>query len=134
MQRIIPDPEIAATASYVIVFFAIFLLVLFLGIAFRHMLQGLMLGWVDRIGGAGLGMLKGTLLCAVIILLLMTVFSRDASVLRTSKLAPYVIRISGTMSSYIPEHYKERFMEIAEELQSAWKDGEMPQLPESDDE
>ncbi|MCF8086232.1 MAG: CvpA family protein [Desulfohalobiaceae bacterium] len=134
LQHIIPIPEIAATVSYIIVFLAIFALVLFLGIAVRHMLQGLMLGWLDRLGGCLLGVFKGALFCGIIILLLMTVFSRDANVLRTSTLAPHVFRISGEMASYIPEHYQERFQDVARELQKAWQDSDLSRWLESEDE
>jgi membrane protein required for colicin V production len=134
LQQVIPLPDVAATVAYVIVFFAIFLLVLFLGYVLRLMLHGLMLGWVDRFAGGLLGMLKGALLCGVIVLLLMTVFSRDASVLSSSRLAPYVFRISGEMSSYIPKHYKEQFQDVTEELQKAWQDMDLSRWLESDDE
>jgi len=125
LQQIIPFAELAATIAYVLVFFGIFLLILFLGAALRHLLQGLMLGSLDRLGGGVLGMLKGALLCAVIILLLMTVFTRDAKVLRTSRLSPYMIRISGEMASYVPKHYKKRFREVALDLQEAWEDSDL---------
>lgn len=134
LQQVIPSPEIAATVAYVILFFAIFLLVLFLGMALRHILHGLKMGGVDRFAGALLGVLKGALLCGVIILLLMTVFNRDANVLRTSRLAPYVFRISGEMASYIPEHYQEKFQEVTEELQKAWQDMDLSRWLESEDE
>jgi len=134
MEQIIPDPEIAATVSYVIVFFAVFLIVLFVGVSFRYMLQGLMLGWLDRLGGGALGVLKGALVCGLIILLLMTVFSQDAKILNTSRVAPHMMRITGRMSSYIPEHYKKTFQEIAEDLQDAWEDGDMSRWLDSDEE
>ncbi len=134
LKQIIPDPEIAATVSYVIVFFAVFLIVLFVGVSFRYMLQGLMLGWLDRLGGGALGVFKGALVCSLIILLLMTVFSQDAKILNTSRVAPHMMRITGRMSSYIPEHYKEKFQEIAEDLQDAWEDGDMSRWLDSDEE
>ena len=124
LLTIVPEAQIATTVSYVLLFFAIFLAVLFVGSAVRHTLQALMLGWLDRLGGGFLGVVKGFLLCAVIILLLMTVFTQDAKVLRTSRIAPYVIRISGEMSSYVPEQYKEKFYEVAEDLQEAWQDSD----------
>ncbi len=133
LQQIIPIPEIAATVSYVLLFFAIFLLVLFLGVATRHILQGLMLGWLDRLGGGLLGVLKGALFCGIIILLLMTVFSRDATVLRDSKIAPYVFRISGEMASYIPKHYQKRFQDVAKDLHEAWEDTDLSRWLELDD-
>lgn len=125
MKQIIPEPEIAATVSYVLVFFAVFLLVLFVGVAFRYVLQSLMLGWVDRLGGAALGIFKGTLVCALIILLLMTVFTKDAKILSTSRVAPHMMRFTGRMASHIPEHYKEKFQDIAQDLEAAWEEGDM---------
>ncbi|MCF8030870.1 MAG: CvpA family protein [Desulfohalobiaceae bacterium] len=134
MNQIIPDnPQLAATLSYVIVFIAVFLLVLFLGIACRHMLHSLWLGGVDRLGGALLGMIKGVLLCGVITLLLMTVFSQDAGMLRSSRMAPYMVRISGEMSSYIPDHLKKKFRQTAAELQTAWQENGIPHWFESED-
>lgn len=134
MKEIVPDPEIAATVSYVLIFFGVFLIVLLLGVSFRFMLQGLMLGWVDRIGGGALGVLKGVLFCSLIILLLMTAFSKDAKVLNSSRVAPYMMRITGNMASYIPEHYKEKFQDIAEDLQEAWEDGDMSRWLDSNEE
>ena len=106
-------------------FLAIFLLVLFLGIVARGLLQHMMLGWLDRLGGAVVGVLKGFLLCGLIILLLGTLFSKDAHLLKTSRIAPHVIRISGEMASYVPEHYQEMFWQTAQELQSSWQDSEI---------
>lgn len=134
LNYFIPSSEIAATVSYVILFLAIFLLILFLGVALRHMLHGLMLGWADRLAGCLLGTLKGALLCGVIVLLLMTVFSRNMDVLRTSKLAPYVFRVSGEMSSYIPEHHRKTFQDLTQELQKAWKDTDLSRWLDSDKE
>ncbi len=113
-------------------FIAVFLLVLFLGIAFRHMLHSLWLGGVDRLGGALLGMIKGVLLCGVITLLLMTGFSQDAGMLRSSRIAPYMVRISGEMSSYIPDHLKKKFRQTAKELQTAWEEKGIPHWFDSD--
>ena len=134
MNQIIPDnPQLAATISYVIVFIAVFLLVLFLGIAVRHMLHTLWLGWFDRLGGALLGMLKGSLLCGVITLLFMTGFSQDAEILRKSRMAPYMVRISEEMSSYIPDHLKKKFRQTASELYTAWQENGIPQWFDSED-
>jgi membrane protein required for colicin V production len=128
MNLIIPDnPQLTTTLSYVLVFIAVFLLVIFLGIAVRYMLYKFVLGWLDRLGGGLFGMLKGVLICGVITLLLMTAFSQNAGMLGSSRLAPYMVRISKEMASYIPDHFKKEFRQTTKELQTAWQENGIPQ-------
>lgn len=128
MAELIPDEQIAATVAYVLIFVCVMLLVLFLGRVLSGLMRTLMLGWLDRLGGAVMGFFKGVAFCAVIILVIIIFFEREAYPLRESLIAPHVIQVSQEMASFIPTHLKERFWEAAEELHELWQDQEWNDL------
>ncbi len=104
--------------SSLVVFFLIFLTVL-VGVRFLAWLlgkafKGPVLGTSNRLMGAGLAFLKAVVIIYVGIVLLSFVLPGNSTILKDSKLAPFVVRTFKDLSGVIsPKHYeewKERFL------------------------
>lgn len=60
----IENPEYAKWAAYAIIILSTFIGAIILSIILRRFIRLVLLGWVDRLGGAILGLALGGLLCA----------------------------------------------------------------------
>ncbi|MBK5291895.1 MAG: CvpA family protein [Acidobacteriia bacterium] len=82
------------------------------------------LGWLDRLLGAGLGLLRGALISMAVVLMLCS-FSRKPppeSVVE-SRLAPYLLDASSIVSAMAPKELRAGFDESYELVKKTW--GEM---------
>ena len=66
----IENPSLARVAAFAIIFFAVIVAVAILSSILRKIIQMLLLGWVDRLGGAVFGFAIGWVVCSVIVALL----------------------------------------------------------------
>lgn len=99
-------------------FLSIFLAVLFAGGILSHLFSKLIKGpfrFFDRVLGGGLGLLKGILICAVLVFALL-IFPVNKTVIKESKLAPSCLRISQAIIYLIPQELKEQFKEKYREI------------------
>ena len=98
-------------ASNFLGFLFIFLLALTLGwligLSVSKVIKG-PIKFFDRILGGGLGLLKGILICVVIVLALL-IFPINKRWLRESQLSPHWLQISKTFVYLFPEGLKEKF-------------------------
>ena len=60
----IDNPEYAKWAAYAIIIVGTFIVAIILAYILRRLIRWVLLGWVDRLGGAVLGLVLGGLLCA----------------------------------------------------------------------
>jgi membrane protein required for colicin V production len=88
-----------------------------------RLLRGVGLGWLDRMAGGGLGLVKGVLL-GVVVVLAMTAFSgvHAPEAVRTSVLSPYVIRASNAVAYFAPRELKDGFHRTYEKLRQSWNE------------
>lgn len=99
-------------------FFVIFLIVLVLGGIVSGALSKMIKGpakLIDRVLGGGLGVLKGILICVVIVFGLL-VFPVNRKWLSDSQLAPFCLRVSKAIIYIIPRELKEKFREKYQEI------------------
>lgn len=102
-------PLIANIVGWFIIFMLTYLTTLLLGRMLWGSLKTLRLGWLDRLAGLAFGFLKGILLCAGIIVILVAFLPNRTPLLSGSLLVPYVIGISWELGSKVPGHLGERF-------------------------
>ncbi|MDD8020742.1 MAG: CvpA family protein [Acidobacteriota bacterium] len=95
--------------SFLIIFILIVLLSWLLGILLGKLMKG-PLSLFNHATGAAFGLIKGLLICAVIVMA-MFVFDFDRPALISSKLAPACLRVSKVMVGLIPRDLKDRFNE-----------------------
>ncbi|MCF8034103.1 MAG: CvpA family protein [Desulfarculaceae bacterium] len=100
-----------AFALILLVVFAVFL---WMGAMIRRLLLGGGLSGLDRLLGAGVGLVKGALICYLLVnlLLLANPFSTVAP-LRTSVIAPYVVATGRYMMDLVPSDLTRKLQERA---------------------
>lgn len=94
--------------------FSSFVLILFIGMFVFGLLRLLIkkttvemeLGWADHLLGVLLGLIKGVLISSVIVLMILAIWGNEVKVIRGSKLAPTVTRISQITVNLLPEKIK----------------------------
>jgi membrane protein required for colicin V production len=104
--------------SHLIAFLLIFLAVLAAGWLIGLLLSKLMVGplkLLNRFFGGALGIIKGVLICGVIVMA-MLVFPVDKQALMRSSLAPYCYWLTKGMIQIIPKEMKDRFKQTYQEI------------------
>lgn len=107
--------------SFFIIFCLVFFIISILGVIIKYLLSISHLGWVDRICGAGFGLVKGILIAAILLLVLTAFLPKGPPVVKKSFLAPHVALISEAMAKVVPKQMKQEFGFKLKELQSTWK-------------
>jgi membrane protein required for colicin V production len=99
-------------------FFLIFLAILCVGWVINILLAKAVRGpfkSLNRFLGAGLGLIKGVLICGVVVFGFL-VFPVNTKALEGSQLTPYCIRIAKTAYNLIPQELKDKFNEAYQEI------------------
>ena len=108
----------SSTLSNFVAFIGIFIAVLCLGgilsFIFSKVIRG-PLKFVNHALGGGLGLLKGLLICGVIVFA-MLVFPFKEDALKQSFLAPYCVRVTKAVLYLIPDDLKVKFNEAYEDI------------------
>lgn len=105
LERLV-RPELAAVLGFVAVFFGIAVAFTLAGALFRKVLSGLMLGWLDRIAGAALGLLQAAVALGVLALVVEGFGSFPAA--RSSVTYPYALEAGAVLLRVIPQDTLER--------------------------
>lgn len=87
--QFISDSQWRVIASYLIVFIIAFACVNIVGVLLRKAASISLAAWFDHVAGAVVGMIKGLLLC-FLLLAIVQVALPDAGFLKESKLTPYM--------------------------------------------
>lgn len=104
----IADPAWRTIAAYVLIFLAVILAVAVLARILQKILSFSFVSWADRLAGGLLGLAKGVLLCAVVLLLLQKLFG-DAEFLRHSRALPYFNSLISQVRGWLPPDLISRF-------------------------
>ncbi len=118
VNRIVSSAEWSQVIAYLSIFITTMLVVAMLSRFLKKFLQMIMLGWMDRLGGGGLGFAKAGLICALTLLILTVFLPRDHELIATSRISPYVHNVSQNLSQYLPEELKQKFREKADTARS----------------
>ncbi len=106
--------------SFMIIFCVIFIIISILGVIIKYLLRIAFLGWVDRICGAGFGIIKGILIISVILVALTTFLPKGAPVIKQSLLAPHVTLISEKLIKVTSKQMKRQFGTKIEAFRKTW--------------
>jgi membrane protein required for colicin V production len=107
--------------SFLIIFCSVLIIVGILGVFIKYLLNIAFLGWVDRIGGVGFGLVKGILIASILFITLTAFLPKGSAFLKNSMLAPHVSWVSEKMAKVISKEMKQDFMAKLGELKKAWK-------------
>ncbi len=120
----LPEMIPAGPAADIIAFAAIFCLVLLLvnllGKMVRFVLGITMLGWLDRLLGAGFGAAKGVLIAAVALFMISRFYQSPVPVVRESVLSSYVAVASDTMAEAVSSQWHQTLKSKITELRKNW--------------
>lgn len=121
LMSFLKSPWLAEIFGFLIIFFAVLILFSIAGRLARKLMKAAGLSGFDRFLGALLGVLKGALVVAVV-LMGMTAFTPTSKMLENSELAPYFL-VAGRAAIWVaPPELRARFYEGLDFLHRAPKD------------
>jgi len=120
------SPWISNTAylnilSFLIIFCLLLILISILGVIIKYIFKVAFLGWVDRICGAGFGIVKGILIVSIVLMTLTAFLKKGSPLIKDSLLAPHVTVISENLAKVVPKDMKKAFVVKLDELKRSWK-------------
>src|SRR5437764_6973378 len=121
LMSFLKNEWLADIFGFLVIFFAILILFSIAGRIMRKWMKAVGLSGVDRFLGALLGMLKGGLVVAVVLMGL-TAFTPTSKMLESSELAPYFLVIGRAAIWVAPSALRARFYEGLDFLHRARKD------------
>ena len=119
-EKWIENSAIRDLAAFFLIFCAILLIVSLISLLIRKILNLVFLGWVDRTFGLIFGAAKGILIVSVIFIIITSFFPKNSEFLNTSKFAPYIAKVSETMTVFVSKNIRKDFLKKLEEIKN-WK-------------
>ena len=117
--------DLPAPAANLVGYLAIFLGTMLAGALTGRIMRGLlktaMLGWADRLAGAGAGLIAALLAAALIVLPVIAYVPSGERLLRDSILAPHVTLFSDLANVIVPEDLAEQYRERMDALRRSWR-------------
>lgn len=110
----------AGIAAYLIALLAVYIAVRLLGLLIERWVRDSKLSGMDRFLGGLAGALKGALFSVLLVFVLVVLLPRDASLLKSSKLAPHARIAAGWLEKTFPEKIREAYRE---KVHGAERDG-----------
>jgi membrane protein required for colicin V production len=117
LRGLVNDRPIANLLAFILVLAAIMIVSALLGKLLRRTASAVGLGFLDRLGGACFGLLRGTLL-GLALLLVITAFLPTAPWVKTSSLAPYFLRADHAVSFVMPSDLRQQLSNGLERLRN----------------
>ena len=121
LARWITDTAYLNILSFLAIFCGVLILVGLIGMVVKYLLRIASLGWTDRIGGAGFGVLKAVLIASVLLVTLTAFLPRRAPLIADSLLAPHVTMIAEQMAKVVSPEMKKAFTDKAGEMKKVWQ-------------
>ncbi len=114
-----------SSISQIISFISIFILgktgVSASGWLAKNLMKGISVTWVNRTGGALLGLLKGFIIVMIIVLTVLAFIPADSSLIKNSATLPYIASLPKITSGVIPKKIKSKYNAKVEKLRLKWE-------------
>lgn len=125
--KLLPDINqgTARIAGFLAIFIACIIAAFILGRLLGKLLKIAGLGWANRLFGGVLGLLKGTLIVSVIMVVLVAFLPSDSVMMKQSVTVPYLVSITRLFGAAIPEDIKAKYksrLEMFRTLQNMQED------------
>ena len=114
------DHEIAKIISFIGIFILCIILSSVLSWLIGKFLKISGLNWLNRIGGAAIGCLKGLLIITVIVVVLIVFLPSNSKLLNSSITLPYVVKTIKYANTLIPEALLIEYKKRIETLKKHW--------------
>jgi membrane protein required for colicin V production len=119
--RYLPNyPILLAFLCFILLFFVIYFAIQLLARAARGAVRLAFLGWLDRILGGLLGLLKGVLISMILIGLLLFFSPKSSAMTQESRLYAPIQTLTGKIIYLIPSAFKEDFQTQRKKWQDYW--------------
>ncbi len=115
------NSSLAQIASFILVFILGKLGISFAGWLARNLFKDISLTWINRTGGALLGMLKGFIIVMILILTVLAFLPADMSLIKDSVTLPYMASLPKITSGFIPEKIRTQYNDKVDTLRSKWE-------------
>ncbi len=139
LSQWIGNPSYLDILSFILLFCGSFIAISLLGILLKNLLRIAFLGWVNKLGGAAFGFLKGMLIITVLLVALTTFMPKGSPLVSKSQLYPHVTMLSEVMIKFVPPEMRKMFDDKIKELKKTWnkhsknlpnpKDLKAPKMP-----
>jgi membrane protein required for colicin V production len=117
LTPILRNPAPAAVVAFVVVFVLLLVILGIVGRLLSKAVHVLGLGWVDRCGGAILGLAGALLIIGAAFLVIELAGREGHPVVRESRLAPLGTRVAGTLSGALPGEVRDMIEKRREPLE-----------------
>ncbi|MDE7063993.1 MAG: CvpA family protein [Desulfovibrionaceae bacterium] len=97
----ITDPTWRNIVAYVLVFLAVLIAVGLLARLLRKVLAFSFISWIDKLAGGALGLLKGSLICSLLLILFQR-FLGETTFMHNSVVLPYLNAVMEQLRNHLP--------------------------------
>jgi len=77
--------------GFILIFISVYLIIMMLARLVQYLMKISLTGWLDRLLGMALGLLKGVIVCALLLIGLKMLFSSKTAFVENSILVPYYV-------------------------------------------
>lgn len=122
-QEYVSSRPVANILGFIVLFVAILLAGALLAALLARLFKWVGLGWLDRLLGGALGLLRGILISIVLIMIVVafTPNPPPRSVIN-SRIAPYIAGAASVLTAITPHELQDGFRENYEHVKKAWSD------------
>jgi membrane protein required for colicin V production len=117
----IENPVYLNIISFLIIWIGIYTAVTVMALILKYFMKIAFLGWLDRIGGALLGAIKGLLVAVTLIVVLTAFLPQNTVVLRDSTVARRMITVSSFVVQVTTKEMRALFSSKSKELNKTWQ-------------
>jgi membrane protein required for colicin V production len=115
LSSVISTTAVASVVAFLVIAVGVMVTAAILGRVIHASAQAIGLGFFNRLGGAGFGLIRGSLL-GVALLMAITAFLPSSSWLKNSHLAPYFLAGSHAISFVVPHDLEQLILAGGSEL------------------
>lgn len=123
LTGLVSNPGYRHILAFMTLFCGVLIVVNVVAMILKYLLDLIFLGWLDRLGGVGFGLVKGVLIVSVVFMVLTAYLPKGAPIIKDSAGAPYVARVSEQLSLLVSSDIKREFALKLGELKKAWQPG-----------
>ena len=102
------NEQLRGIMAYVLVFLAFLVVVAIVGHIVKRLVSLAFIGWVDKLAGLALGLVKGFIICSVLLLLVKN-FLPEAGFVKTSFMYGHLSAIMAQVQAHLPENFFDFF-------------------------
>lgn len=121
LSAVIGNPVYLNIVSFVIICLVVYVAVNMVAAVLKYFMNIVFLGWLDRVGGALFGGVKGVLAAVIVIVMLTAFLPRNSAIVRDSAVARRMMTVSSALVQVTTREMQVLFSSKAKELYKSWQ-------------